>query len=83
MTRYYAYVILCDDGSLYKGHTNNINKRYKEHCRGVGARHTKAHKPVKILYHEKFESLENAVAREKYLKSGVGRKFLKEILNNE
>lgn len=83
MIKYYAYVILCNDGSLYKGHTNNIERRYQEHCLGFGAKHTKLHKPVKILYCEELSSLEEAVKREKYLKSGSGREFLRRILNNE
>ncbi len=83
MSEYYVYVILCDDGSLYKGHTNDLFRRYKEHCCGIGSRHTKIHKPLKILYSEKCNSLKDAVAREKYLKSGTGREFLKEILKNE
>lgn len=52
MSKWYAYVILCDDGSLYKGHTDNLERRYHQHETGNGARHTKLHKPVKLIYYE-------------------------------
>lgn len=78
-----AYAILCDDGSIYKGHTNNIERRYKEHCCGQGAIHTKRHKPIRLIHIEKADSLEDSVKKEKWLKSGVGREFLQRVLENE
>ena len=80
---WYVYVILCDNGSLYKGHTNNLERRYNEHVTGIGAKHTKIHKPVKIVYQETVSSLDEAVKREKYLKSGVGREWLKDKLKEK
>ena len=80
MKHWYVYVILCDDGSLYKGHTDALEHRYKEHCSGKGAAHTKLHKPTKMVYYEQLTSLEEAVAREKYLKSGSGREWLKKVV---
>lgn len=77
MKNWFVYVILCDDGSLYKGHTDNLERRYKEHCNGRGAKHTKLHKPIKIVYYEQLETLEEAITREKYLKTGSGREWLK------
>lgn len=74
---FYAYVLLCSDGSLYKGFTNNLESRYQQHLTGKGARHTQKHKPVKIAYYETFDTEQDAVAREKYFKSGSGREWLK------
>ena len=74
---WFAYVLLCDDGSLYKGHTDDIERRYKEHCSGNGAKHTRLHKPIRIVLIEGVNSLEEAVNREKYYKSGSGREWLK------
>ncbi len=76
-----AYVLLCDDGSLYKGKTNDINRRLKEHLDGNGARHTKLHKPVKLVYIEYFDTEKEALEKEKYLKSGGGREWLKKIMS--
>ena len=78
---YYVYVIECEDGSLYKGYTNNLERRYKEHCSGRGARHTKIHKPLRLAYYEEVETIEEAVKREKYFKSGSGREYIKRKIN--
>lgn len=51
---FYTYVLLCDDGSFYKGHCSNVNERYKRHCAGYGAKHTKEHKPISIVLVEEF-----------------------------
>lgn len=80
MSNWFVYVILCDDGSLYKGHTDNLERRYKEHCTGRGAKHTKLHKPIKVVYSETVLTIEDAVSREKYFKTGSGREWLKEKL---
>ena len=77
-----AYAILCDDGSIYKGHTNDIKRRYNEHCEGIGALHTKRHRPVKLIYVEKFDSVEGALEKERWLKSGIGREFLRKLVND-
>jgi predicted GIY-YIG superfamily endonuclease len=81
MERFYTYVLLCDDGSLYKGHCSNIEERYNRHCAGFGAKHTKKHKPLKIVLVEEFQTEQEAIKRERYLKSGIGREWLKDKLN--
>lgn len=78
--KWYTYVILCENGSLYKGFTQNLKKRYFQHCQGKGAEHTKKYKPVAIIYFEEFECKEDAISREKYFKSGSGREWLKNKL---
>jgi len=75
--KWYTYVILCDDGSLYKGFTNNLKNRYFRHLNGEGAIHTKKHKPLCVIYFEVFDDEQAAVKREKYFKSGSGREWLK------
>ena len=80
MKNWFVYVILCEDGSLYKGHTDDLERRYKEHCTGNGALHTKLHKPIKMVYSERLDSMEEAVEREKYLKTGSGREWLKKVV---
>ena len=75
---YYVYAILCNDGSIYKGFTDNLKKRWEEHISGKGAEHTKKHKPISCIYWEKFENKEKAIEKEKLLKSGKGRKWLDE-----
>ena len=73
---FYTYVLLCDNGSYYKGFTNNLDCRYQQHLDGKGAKHTAKHKPIKIAYYETFNTEQEAVAREKYFKSGSGREWI-------
>lgn len=63
--KHYVYILECSDGSLYVGCTNNIEKRLKEHNGSrYGAHYTKIRRPVKLKYHEIFESLKDARSRE-------------------
>jgi putative endonuclease len=66
---WYVYILLCEDGSLYTGSTNNLEKRFKTHKDGTGGRYTRSHKVVKIVYTEKFESKSEALKREMEIKN--------------
>jgi len=79
---FYTYVLLCDDGSYHKGFTNNLEYRYQQHLSGNGAKYTAIHKTVKIAYYETFNTEQEAVAREKYFKSGSGREWLKSQIHD-
>ena len=46
--QWYVYILRCDNNSLYTGITTNVEKRFKEHQSGKGAKYTKIYKPVKI-----------------------------------
>ena len=74
--KWFVYVLECEDGSLYKGHSQDILKRWKQHASGEGSEWTKKHPPKRLVHWEAFNSQEEAVAREKELKSGYGRKWL-------
>jgi len=75
--RWFVYALECDDGSIYIGQTQVIEKRWAEHATGKGAEWTKQHPPVKLVHWEEFDSIQAAVKREKELKTGFGRKWLK------
>ncbi len=75
--KYYTYVIECEDGSLYIGQTSDLIGRWEQHISGQGANWTKNHKPVKIVHYETFPLREEAIKREKELKTGFGRKWVK------
>lgn len=74
---YYTYVLKSKkDNRLYIGWTNNLIKRVEEHNKGkVFA--TKSRRPFVLVYYEACLSKEKAVSREKYFKTGFGRRFLK------
>lgn len=79
---YFVYVLKSSlDGRLYKGMTSNIDRRIKEHNSGK-TKSTKPYQPWKLVYSEKFNSIEEARKRELYLKSGIGRDLLKKILDS-
>ncbi len=64
----YVYILLCSDNTLYTGWTNNLEKRIKIHSLGKGAKYTKSRLPVKLLYHEIYESKSAALKREAEIK---------------
>src|SRR3989344_1852782 len=74
---FFVYAILCDNNSIYIGQTNNLQKRWNEHCSESGAEHLKKYKPKNLIHYEEFASREEAVKREHDLKTGFGRKWLK------
>lgn len=74
---WFVYAIECEDGSLYIGQTEDLRQRWLQHVSGKGGRWTKTHPPQRVAYWEKQPSREEAVEREKWLKTGYGRKWLK------
>jgi putative endonuclease len=66
-------------GDIYVGLTNDIERRMSEHKRGNN-RSTKNFKNIKLLYTEQCKDYKSARIREKYLKSGCGKEFLKSFL---
>lgn len=77
---WFTYILLCVDGSFYTGSTNNVEKRFEDHLEGDGARYTKSHKPVKIIYQEKFKSKSEALKREAEIKK-LSRKEKQNLIN--
>lgn len=79
---YYVYTLLSlRDKQFYIGYTNNLRKRIFQHSKGYGFS-TKNRKPFKLIYYEACLSREDTRAREKYLKSGMGKRYLKNRLKN-
>ncbi len=74
--KWFVYVLLCEDGSFYKGMTNDLYRRYYEHATGQGAQHTKLHKPRKVIHYEPFDTQQEAAKREQELKTGFGRTWI-------
>jgi putative endonuclease len=61
----YMYILECANGSYYTGSTHNIEKRLFEHQQGLGANFTKKRLPVKLVYTEEYDRIDEAFAREK------------------
>lgn len=77
----YTYIIECSDGSLYCGWTNNIEKRILAHNEGRGAKYTRGRAPVKLVHLETFETKEEAMSREFYIKK-LSREDKLALINN-
>jgi putative endonuclease len=76
-TKYFVYILLCDDDSLYTGIAKNVAARYERHVAGTGARYTRSHAPTRILYTEKLPSRSAALKREAQIKRYKREKKLK------
>jgi len=74
--RFFIYVIKCSDDSFCIGQTDNIQRRFEEHRQGK-VEWTACRQPLQIIHYEELDSREAAVAREKELKTGFGREWLK------
>lgn len=59
-----VYIIHCSDNSYYTGITNNIEKRYQDHCNGKGAKYFRGRKPVEVVFVEEGHSRSTASKRE-------------------
>jgi len=73
MSMGYMYILECCDGSYYTGSTKNLEKRVREHQNMLGANHTKKRQPVKLMYFEEFDRIDDAFHREKQVQ-GWSRK---------
>jgi len=72
-----------NDNSWYIGQTEDLERRLKQHNSGNGGRTTKIIKGVwKLIYAEAYCDKRDAIGREKFLKSGSGRMYLKKQMNN-
>ena len=76
----YLYILECADGSYYTGSTINLEKRIQQHQQGEGANHTKKNLPVKLLYYEEFQRIDQAFQREKQIQ-GWSRKKKEALIN--
>ena len=74
---FYTYILESRrDSKLYIGWTNDLRERIKEHNQGKVLA-TKSRRPLKLIYYEACLNKQKAIKREKYFKTGFGRRFLK------
>lgn len=74
---WFVYVLLCSDGSLYTGSSNNPDNRFSDHRNGKGGRYTRSHKPIRLLHTEQLESQSAALKRERQIKGWNRHKKIK------
>ncbi len=74
---FYTYVLKSNkDSKLYIGFSEDLIKRIKEHNNGL-VEATKERRPLELVYYEACKNKDKAIKREKYFKTGFGRRFLK------
>ncbi len=76
---FWVYVLLLENGQKYIGQTNNLQRRLNEHKTGR-SQYTRKNKIRKLLYFEKCKTRSEAIKKEKFLKSGKGREWIKNQL---
>ena len=77
----YVYFLLLNNGSIYKGSTSDLKRRFIEHSQGK-VDSTKFKRPLKLIHYEAYLLKEDAVRREKYLKTTYGRRDIKRQLSS-
>ena len=78
---YYVYVLRSKKNAMwYTGFTIDLRKRFTEHNNGKST-YTKRRGPFELIYYEAYKNKTDARSREKQLKSGQGRAYLKQRIN--
>lgn len=76
----YVYVSLSmKDGKLYTGYSPNLREHFRKHQAGKVVS-TKDRDPFQLVYYEACNNKFDALGREKYLKTGMGKRYLKNRL---
>ena len=79
---HYTYVLFSEkDGKNYTGYTQNLKLRFEKHLAGK-VESTKYRRSLQLIYYEACLNKEDALRREKYLKSFYGRQYLAKRLKS-
>lgn len=66
---YFVYILKCNDGTLYTGITSDLKRRINEHNDSkLGAKYTKARRPVELVYSKEFTDRSTAMIEEARIK---------------
>ena len=66
---WFVYILYCENKSFYVGITDNLEKRYRTHKEGRGAKYTRSFTPEAIVYVERCKTKSQALKREIQLKN--------------
>ena len=66
--KHFVYILETEHNMLYCGYTDDVERRFQAHLNGTGAKFTRAHKPIKILYTKEFETKSDALKEEYRIK---------------
>jgi len=72
---YWVYILKCNDGSYYTGHTDQIQKRIIEHHEGVySGCYTKTRRPLEVVFQQAFPTRLEALSAERRIKGWCRKK---------
>jgi putative endonuclease len=80
-SKWYVYILECNDGTYYTGITNDLDKRIQAHNDGKGAKYTRSRVPVQLVWFVESENRSEATSKEFQIKKLTRKK--KEILIKE
>lgn len=79
---FYTYVLSSKkDGKMYTGYTKDLRLRFELHCQGL-VLSTRDRRPLELIYYEACTNQQDATHRERYLKSYIGKMFLRNRLKS-
>lgn len=78
--KFYVYIILTVNNKLYCGYTDDVERRYKLHKEGKGAKFTRANKPFKLVYVKEFDTKQEA-QKEEYRIKHLSRKQKESLID--
>ena len=79
---FYIYILISkSDGKFYTGYTKNLKLRFEQHQKGL-IESTRNRRPLELIYYEACLNQQDATHREKYLKTYLGKMFIKNRLKS-
>lgn len=79
--KFYVYILLTERDTYYCGYTDDVEKRYKAHLDGHGAKYTRANKPIKLLWSKEFNTKSEA-QKEEYRIKHLSRREKEELIHS-
>lgn len=79
--KHFVYILETEHNTFYCGYTDDVEKRFKQHIEGRGAKYTRANKPIKIVYQKEFQTKSEALKEEYRIKHKLNRKQKIELIN--
>ena len=79
--KYYVYILLTEANTLYCGYTDDVEKRFNAHKNGLGAKYTRANKPIKVVWQSEFNTKSDA-QKEEYRIKHLSRKQKEELIGD-
>lgn len=81
--KHFVYILETEHNTFYCGYTDDVEKRFKQHLEGKGAKYTRANKPIRIVYQKEFETKSAALKEEYRIKHKLTREQKIALINNQ